>query len=177
MLKLNLTTQFKRDLKLCKKRGYNITLLNAIVNTLRIPAALSPKNAWSVGIKCPCSSRLLTCLILNRPAQFWARISNKTLFSDFKSGKLLHHDNIICLTGEPGDVLSPNPRPNGRWWVLWLHMRNLWYFWLWDFWSLQFWIWKIKNSRPVLWRELRLFFNLKLFRRVGWLALTFRLLC
>lgn len=44
MLKLNLTTQFKRDLKLCKKRGYNITLLNAIVNTLRIPAALSPKN-------------------------------------------------------------------------------------------------------------------------------------
>ncbi|MDE6365744.1 MAG: type II toxin-antitoxin system YafQ family toxin [Lachnospiraceae bacterium] len=44
MLKLNLTTQFKRDLKLCKKRGYNINLLNAIVNTLRIPAALPPKN-------------------------------------------------------------------------------------------------------------------------------------
>ena len=44
MLKLNLTTQFKRDLKLCRKRGYNITLLNAIVNTLRIPAALPPKN-------------------------------------------------------------------------------------------------------------------------------------
>ena len=44
MLKLNLTTQFKHDLKLCKKRGYNINLLNAIVNTLRIPAALPPKN-------------------------------------------------------------------------------------------------------------------------------------
>ena len=44
MLTLNLTTQFKRDLKLCKKRGYNINLLNAIVNTLRIPAALHPKN-------------------------------------------------------------------------------------------------------------------------------------
>lgn len=44
MLKLNHTTQFKRDLKLCRKRGYNITLLNAIVNTLRIPAALPPKN-------------------------------------------------------------------------------------------------------------------------------------
>lgn len=44
MLKLNLTTQFKRDLKLCNKRGYNINLLNATVNTLRIPAVLPPKN-------------------------------------------------------------------------------------------------------------------------------------
>lgn len=44
MLKLNLTTQFKRDLKLCKRRGYNINLLNTIVNTLRIPAALPLKN-------------------------------------------------------------------------------------------------------------------------------------
>lgn len=44
MLKLNLTTQFKRDLKLCKKRNYNISLLNAIVNTLRISAELPPKN-------------------------------------------------------------------------------------------------------------------------------------
>lgn len=44
MLKLNLTTQFQRDLKLCKKRNYNINLLSTIVNTLRIPAALPPKN-------------------------------------------------------------------------------------------------------------------------------------
>lgn len=44
MLKLNLTSQFKHDLKLCKKRNYNISLLNAIVNTLRIPAALPQKN-------------------------------------------------------------------------------------------------------------------------------------
>lgn len=44
MLKLNLTSQFKHDLKLCKKRNYNIDLLNAVVNTLRIPAALPPKN-------------------------------------------------------------------------------------------------------------------------------------
>lgn len=44
MLKLNITTQFKRDLKLCKKRNYNISLLNTIVNILRIPAALPPKN-------------------------------------------------------------------------------------------------------------------------------------
>lgn len=33
MLKLNLTSQFKHDLKLCKKRNYNIDLLNAVVNT------------------------------------------------------------------------------------------------------------------------------------------------
>lgn len=44
MLKLNLTSQFKRDLKLCQKRNYNISLLNAIVDTLRIPAPLPPKN-------------------------------------------------------------------------------------------------------------------------------------
>lgn len=44
MLKLNLTSQFKHDLKLCKKRNYNIDLLNAVVNALRIPAALPPKN-------------------------------------------------------------------------------------------------------------------------------------
>lgn len=36
------------------------------------------------------------------------------LFLRFKIGKLLHHDNIICLTGEPGDVLSPNPRPKRK---------------------------------------------------------------
>lgn len=44
MLKLNITTQFKRDLKLCKKRNYNISMLNAIIDTLRIPAILPPKN-------------------------------------------------------------------------------------------------------------------------------------
>lgn len=44
MLKLNLTSQFKRDLKLCKKRNYDIGLLNTIVDTLRIPAPLPPKN-------------------------------------------------------------------------------------------------------------------------------------
>ena len=44
MLKLNLTSQFKRDLKLCKKRNYNIGLLTAIVDTLRIPAPLPLKN-------------------------------------------------------------------------------------------------------------------------------------
>ncbi len=44
MLKLNLTSQFKRDLKLCRKRNYNINQLCTIVNTLRIPAPLPLKN-------------------------------------------------------------------------------------------------------------------------------------
>ena len=44
MLNLNLTSQFKRDLKLCQKRSYNISLLNNVIDTLRIPAPLPPKN-------------------------------------------------------------------------------------------------------------------------------------
>lgn len=44
MLKLNTSTKFKKDYKLCIKRGYNLALLQTAVDTLRIPAALSPKN-------------------------------------------------------------------------------------------------------------------------------------
>ncbi len=44
MLKLNTSTKFKKDYKLCQKRGYNINLLQNVVNTLRIPAPLPPKN-------------------------------------------------------------------------------------------------------------------------------------
>lgn len=44
MLKLSTTTRFNKDLKLCQKRNYNLNLLYNIVNTLRIPAALPPKN-------------------------------------------------------------------------------------------------------------------------------------
>lgn len=36
------------------------------------------------------------------------------LFLRFQIEELLHHDNIICLPGEPGDVLSPNPRPRRK---------------------------------------------------------------
>lgn len=43
MLKLNLTTQFKSDLKLCKKRGYNINLLNAIVKYIKNTGNSSPE--------------------------------------------------------------------------------------------------------------------------------------
>ncbi len=39
MLKLNLTTQFKHDLKLCKKQDYNINLLNGKCEFLLHPDA------------------------------------------------------------------------------------------------------------------------------------------
>lgn len=44
MLSLNASTAYKKDLKLCKKRGYNLALLNTVINTLLIPASLPPKN-------------------------------------------------------------------------------------------------------------------------------------
>ena len=44
MLDLNTTTRFRKDLKLCIKRGYDINLLQIVIDTLRIPAALPQKN-------------------------------------------------------------------------------------------------------------------------------------
>ena len=44
MLDLIFSSQFKRDRRLCVKRGYNMELLEAVIDTLRIPAALPPQN-------------------------------------------------------------------------------------------------------------------------------------
>lgn len=44
MLNLNSTSQFKKDYRLCVKRGYNMALLAAVVDTLMIPAPLPPVN-------------------------------------------------------------------------------------------------------------------------------------
>lgn len=44
MLDLNISAQFKKDRRRCIKRGYNMGLLNAVVNTLLIPAPLQPIN-------------------------------------------------------------------------------------------------------------------------------------
>lgn len=44
MLDLKFGSQFKRDRRLCIKRGYNMDVLADVVDTLRIPAALPPKN-------------------------------------------------------------------------------------------------------------------------------------
>lgn len=44
MLKLSMTTKFKKDLKLCQKRNYDLNLLNTIINSLRKPEILPIQN-------------------------------------------------------------------------------------------------------------------------------------
>lgn len=44
MLDVRYSTKFKKDFKSCVKRHYNLDLLQKIIDTLRIPAPLSPKN-------------------------------------------------------------------------------------------------------------------------------------
>ena len=44
MLKLNATSQFKRDRRRCIKRGYDMRLLEAVIDTLMIPAPLPAQN-------------------------------------------------------------------------------------------------------------------------------------
>ena len=44
MLELKSGAEFKHDRRRCKKRGYDMSLLEAAVDTLRIPAALPPQN-------------------------------------------------------------------------------------------------------------------------------------
>ena len=45
MLHARYSTKFKKDFKTCVKRRYNMALLQQIVDTLRIPDTLPPKNA------------------------------------------------------------------------------------------------------------------------------------
>lgn len=44
MLKLSATTKFKKDLKLCQKRNYDLRLLYHVVDILRIPSSLPSQN-------------------------------------------------------------------------------------------------------------------------------------
>ncbi len=44
MLQVSFTGQFRKDFKLCKKRGYNMDLLQSVINVLAIPEALPEKN-------------------------------------------------------------------------------------------------------------------------------------
>ena len=44
MLEVKQTAQFKRDLKLCAKRRYDLQRLIAVIDILRIPAPLPPVN-------------------------------------------------------------------------------------------------------------------------------------
>lgn len=44
MLNIILASAFKKDRRLCIKRGYNLGLLAVVINTLAIPAPLPPAN-------------------------------------------------------------------------------------------------------------------------------------
>lgn len=44
MLNVRYSSVFKKDFKTCVKRGYKMTLLQAAIDTLRIPATLPEKN-------------------------------------------------------------------------------------------------------------------------------------
>ena len=44
MLEISFSGQFKKDYKLCKKRGYNMKLLQDIIDILAIPSELPVKN-------------------------------------------------------------------------------------------------------------------------------------
>lgn len=45
MLSIRYSTRFKKDFKSCVKRGYKLERLQSVIDTLRIPAALPPKNS------------------------------------------------------------------------------------------------------------------------------------
>lgn len=44
MLDVRYSTKFKKDFKICMKRGYKMLLLEQAIDTLRIPAPLPIKN-------------------------------------------------------------------------------------------------------------------------------------
>jgi len=44
MLQVSFVGRFKKDYKLCQKRGYNIKLMQSIIDILAIPQPLPPKN-------------------------------------------------------------------------------------------------------------------------------------
>ncbi|MCD8069081.1 MAG: type II toxin-antitoxin system YafQ family toxin [Lachnospiraceae bacterium] len=44
MLDVRYSTKFKKDFKTCKKRGYNLDLLQEVIDTLKIPAPLPENN-------------------------------------------------------------------------------------------------------------------------------------
>lgn len=44
MLNVRYSTKFKKDFKVCLKRGYKMLLLQQVIDTLRIPEPLPAKN-------------------------------------------------------------------------------------------------------------------------------------
>ncbi|MCD8105229.1 MAG: type II toxin-antitoxin system YafQ family toxin [Lachnospiraceae bacterium] len=44
MIDVRYSTKFKKDMKTCQKRGYDMALIKAAISTLRVPAPLPDKN-------------------------------------------------------------------------------------------------------------------------------------
>ena len=44
VLEVKYSTRFKKDLKVCQKRHYNMALLQQVVNVLAVPEQLPPQN-------------------------------------------------------------------------------------------------------------------------------------
>ena len=76
MLDLKFGSQFRRDRSRCVKRGYDMKLLSAAVETLRIPAALPTKNHAHSLTGILCSSQKVPGLPKNgRPGLFYVNLS------------------------------------------------------------------------------------------------------
>ena len=48
MLDVRYSTKFKKDFKTCVKRRYKMERLQQVIDILRIPAALPPKNSEDI---------------------------------------------------------------------------------------------------------------------------------
>ena len=44
VLEVKYSTRFKKDLKVCQKRHYNMALLQQVINVLAVPEQLPPQN-------------------------------------------------------------------------------------------------------------------------------------
>ncbi|MCC8059663.1 MAG: type II toxin-antitoxin system YafQ family toxin [Clostridiales bacterium] len=44
MLDVRYSTRFKKDMKTCQKRGYNMAIIKSVIEVLRIPELLPDKN-------------------------------------------------------------------------------------------------------------------------------------
>lgn len=58
MLDVRYSTKFKKDFKLCVKRGYKMSLLQQAIDTLRIPAPLPEKKLEDVDCHPPISFKM-----------------------------------------------------------------------------------------------------------------------
>ncbi len=107
MLKLNTSGKFKKDLKMCSKRGYNLKLLEDIVNTLRIPEKNKGKEKhMKRGILITAIATV--CSILGGYSQIFANAQENVdgteellPWAETDSNQLLHTELIYDSSGSP----------------------------------------------------------------------------